>query len=134
MTVNSAQQYHQNVVHVLRKPITYLNDGETISLGWLPAGAIVVGGGVMVSTAFDGDTTNTVDVGFRNAADGTAVDTNDWGSALALGTAGWVEIDETASADLYTAEGCEAVAVVTSTASATAGAGVVVVNYVVDNS
>lgn len=131
----AGKQYELDVVHVLRKAISYTDNGTTVSVGWLPPGAIVIGGGVAVTAAFNGDTTNTADIGFRNAVDGTADDTNEYATALALGTAGYIAMDELATAgDIYTASGCEVVAVVTSTASASAGTGVVVVEYVVDNS
>lgn len=133
MSLNDAKQYHTDQVHYLRKAITYADDGSTVSVGWLPAGALVIGAGVVVSTAFDGDTTNTVDIGFRNAGDGTSDDTDDYATDLALGTVGVIVADAMATATGYHAEGAEAVAVVTSTASATAGAGHVWVQYLANN-
>lgn len=135
MSVNDAKQYHTDQVHFLRKAITFADDGETVSLGWLPAGATVIRGGAAVTTAFDGDTTNDVDLGFRNAGDGTADDTDEFGTSLALGTAGVIVADEMATAgDNTFPEGAEVVGVVVSTASATAGAAVLFVEYIVDNS
>lgn len=135
MSVNDAQCYHTNQVHFLRKAITYANDGDTVSLGWVPAGASVIRGGVNVNTAFDGDTTNTLDLGYRNGGDGETDDTDEFATDLALGTAGVIVADEMATAAVTTfAGGAEIVGVVTSTASATAGAGVAWIEYIVDNS
>ena len=134
MTVETGKQYHTDQVHFLRKAITYADDGSTVSLGWLPARATVIDAGVVVETAFDGGTTNTLDIGFRNAGDGTAADTDEFATDLALGTAGRIVADEMATAgDLTFPGGAEVVGVVTSTASATAGAGTVYLTYIVDN-
>lgn len=133
MSIHDAQQYHTNQVHYLRADIAYTDDGSTVSLGWVPAGATVIGGGVVVATAFDGDTTNAVDIGFRNAGDGTTADPDDYATALALGTVGIIEADALATATGYHAKGAEITAAVTSTASATAGSGYVYVTYLVGN-
>ena len=134
MTVDTGKQYHTDQVHFLRLAISYTDNGSTVSMGWIPAGATVIDGGVVVTTAFNGDTTNTLDLGFRNAGDGTADDTDEFATDLALGTAGRIVADELASAgNLNHPQGTEVVAVVTSTASATAGAGVAYVTYLVNN-
>ena len=135
MSISTGQQYHSNQVHFLRLAITYANDGDTVSLGWLPAGASVIRAGVNVNTAFDGDTTNTLDIGYRNGGNSETDDTDEFATDLALGTAGVIVADEMATAGVTTfANGVEIVGVVASTASATAGAGVVWVEYIVDNS
>ena len=134
MSVNDAQQYHQNLVHFLRKEITYEDDGSTVSLGWVPPGASVIRGGVNVNTAFDGNSSNVLDIGYRNGGNSETDDTDEFATDLALGTAGVIVADEMATAAVTTfAGGAEIVAAVTSTASASAGAGVVWVEYIVDN-
>lgn len=133
MSIINAKQYHMDVVHYHRKAISYTDDGSTVSVGFLPEKAIVTNARVIVTTAFDGDTTNTVDIGFRNAGDGTADDTDDYATALALGTVGNIVADALATSTAYHAEGAEIVAVVTSTASATAGAAFVEVEFTVHN-
>ena len=69
----SGQQYHQNMVHFLKKEITFADAGTTVTVGTLPANSVVLRGGVAVTVAFDGDTTNTLDIG-------TGADPNDFGS------------------------------------------------------
>jgi hypothetical protein len=134
MSINDAQQYHLNTVHFLRKEITYADNGETISLGWVPAGASVIRGGVNVNTVFNGDTTNTLDLGYRNGGNSETDDTDEFATDLALGTAGVIVADEMATAGVTTfANGAEIVGVVTSTASASTGAGVMWIEYIVDN-
>ena len=58
MTVNSAQAYHTNQVHYLRKAVAYTDDGATLSLGWVPAEAAILRGGVVVTTAFNSGTSD----------------------------------------------------------------------------
>lgn len=133
MALNDARQYHTDQLHYLRADISYTDNGSTVSLGWVPAGAVIVGGGVAVSTAFNGGTTNTVDIGFRNAGDGTTADPDDYADGLALGTVGNIVAGALATSTAYHSEGAEITAAVISTASASAGAGVVYVTYMVDN-
>jgi hypothetical protein len=135
MTVQTGQQYHLNAVHYLRKDIVFGDDDSTLSLGWVPAGSAVVGGGVVVSTAFNAGTGNVLDIGFRNAGDGTADDLDEYATDLALGTAGVISADALATAaDAYLPQGAEITCSVDLTGTAaTAGAGVVWVEYIVNN-
>lgn len=134
MSVLDGRQYHTDQVHYLRKAIAYTDNGTTVSLGWIPAGALVIEAGVNVDTAFNGGSTNTVDIGFRNAGDGTTADTDEFADGLALGTAGRI-IGTTinTAGDTYFPEGAEVVAPVISTAGASAGSAIVWVQYLVDN-
>lgn len=122
----AAREYHTAQVHYLYKDITYADNGQTLSLGFVPAGATVIRGGVVVSTAFNGNSANTLDIG-------TAADTDGFATALALGTIGVIAMDELATSNdcgPYAAD-TELKCVVTSTASASAGAGRVWVEYLV---
>lgn len=128
---STARQYHEQMVHYLRKTITYADDGETIVVGTLPAGAIVLPGlsAAVVTTAFDGDTTNTVDIGISGT-------TTKYAGALALGTKGWIELDvitEASGTSSLTTAVEEIIATVISTASAAAGSAEIVIAYIPDN-
>ena len=60
-----AQQYHQNVLHFLRKEVNYNDPGVAsgIVIGRLPAGAQVVQALARVRTTFNAGTTNVLTVG-----------------------------------------------------------------------
>lgn len=120
----SGQNYHQNMVHYLQKEISYTDDGTTVTIGTLPANSVVLRGGVAVTTAFNGATTNTLDIG-------TTADPNGFATVLALGTIGNIVADEMATSNdaLVSAE-TDVVGVVVSTASASAGTAYVWVEYV----
>lgn len=135
MSVNDAQCYHTNQVHYVWASVAY-TDSSAVSLGWIPKNATVTDAYMIVTTAFNAATTNTMDIGFRNAGDGTADDTDEFATAIAAGTAGKISEDAMATAgDLYFPEGAEMVATYAqSGTAATAGAARVVVEYVVDNS
>jgi hypothetical protein len=121
----TARQYHTAQVHYLTKAITYADNGSTLDLGYVPAGGYVLRGGVVVSTAFNGDSSNILDIGTSSDTDGFATD-------LALGTIGVIATDEMATTnDAYCASDTLIQCVVTSTASASAGAGLVWVEYIV---
>tara|TARA_R110000822_G_scaffold30340_10_gene88472 strand:+ start:137 stop:514 length:378 start_codon:yes stop_codon:yes gene_type:complete len=120
----SGQQYHQNMVHFLKKEITFADAGTTVTVGTLPANSVVLRGGVAVTVAFDGDTTNTLDIG-------TVADPNGFATVLALGTIGNIVADEMATSDDALVTVATAVtAAVVSTASAAAGTAYIWVEYV----
>lgn len=135
MSVFDGQSYHQNMVHYLRAEVGFADDGDTISLGWVPEEASILRGGVVVATAFDSGTSDVLDIGFRNAGDGTADDTDEFATDLDLTTAGVISADEMATAgDAYLPEGAEIVCGYTSAGTApTAGVGYVWVEYIVNN-
>lgn len=115
------------LVHYIAKDFTFADAGTTITVGVVPIGGTVIRGGVVVSTAFNGDTTNTLDIG-------TAADTDGFATDLALGTIGVIATNEMATtndAGPYTSN-TTIQAVVVSTASASAGVGRVWVEYILD--
>lgn len=124
-----ARDFQKQMVHYLRKGFTYANDGETLTVGVVPAGAVVIRAGVVVSTAFDAGTNNVLDIG-------TAADTDGFATDLALGTIGVIVADEMATtndAGPYASDTTiQAVVDLTGTA-ATAGVGTIWVEYIPDN-
>lgn len=127
---STAREHHQCMIHFLRKTITYLNDGQTVTVGTIPSGSIILPelSGVYVTTAFNGNATNTCDVGISGT-------TQKYSSALALGTVGFIEQDvitaASASVGLTTSDEV-IIATVVSTASATTGSAEVVMAYIPD--
>lgn len=133
MSLNDAREYHTAQVHYLRKAITYADNGTTVSLGWVPAGAEIIRAGVNVHTAFNGNSSNVLDIGYRNGGNSETDDTDEYATDLALGTAGVIVADELATAAVnFFPAGAEIVAPVVSTASASAGAATVWVEYLAD--
>jgi hypothetical protein len=124
---DQGQHYHTNQVHYLAKTITYLDDGKTVTVGTIPAGAIILPGlcGVAVNTIFNGGSTNTVDVGISGTLE-------KYSSDLALGTLGWIEQDvvtESSGTALRLTAAETILATVVSTANASTGSAVVVMAY-----
>ena len=119
------RRYHTAQTHYLRADISYTDDGTAVTVGHLPPGAIVVGAGVVVSTAFNAGTGNVLDIGTSDDGDGFATD-------LALGTIGNIVWDELATSnDIYATGGVQVDALVTLTGTAaTAGTGHVYVEYI----
>ena len=122
----TARQFHTQQIHYLRKSITFANDGDTVTVGIIPSGAQIVKpiSGVAVNVAFDGDTTNTLDIG-------SAADTDLYATDLALGSIAFVPIDEAVS-NIVAAD-TTIKAVVTSTASASAGSAEIIIAFIPDN-
>lgn len=122
---SQARVYHTQQVHYFRRRIVYTETG-TLTIGVIPAGAVVLNAGVVVTTAFNAGTTNTLDIG-------TSGDTDGFATALALGTIGRIVADEMATSnDLYSASEVTLQCVVTlSGTAATAGEGFVYVEYLI---
>lgn len=115
----------QNVSY-LRKKTTFA-DGETgvVTVGVLPAGAIVTRGEVLVKTAFNSGTTNTISVG-------TSAATSNFASAIATGTAGVIAFDDMATTTIagpLTADTTIQATHVRTGTAATAGEAYVIVEY-----
>lgn len=130
MTTNTAgnvgQEYISNQVHYLLKKITFADNGTTVTVGTLPPYAAVLRGGVVVTEAFNGDSSNVLDIGVTG-------NTDDFATDIALGTVGVIAADDMATAtSAYSASSRDVVAPVVSTASATTGIGYVWVEYIIN--
>lgn len=126
MATYPARSSGDQTVNYLRAPITFaLGYTGVAQVGTLPAGAVVLRTYVVVTTAFNAGSTNTMKIG-------TVASDASFGTSIALGTAG-VITGGTALATATTATPAADTAVVAtsvSTGSAmTAGAGIVVVEY-----
>jgi hypothetical protein len=81
-----AQQYHQNLVHYLRKEVNYNDPGiaSGVVIGRLPANAQVTQALVRVRTGFNAGTTNVLTVGTNASSYDNILGTGD----IAEGAAG----------------------------------------------
>ena len=124
----TARQYSQQMIHYLRKGITYADDGTTVDVGTIPAGSLILKplSGVYVNTAFNGATTNTLDIG-----PSTDSGTNLWGTLLALGSIAMVPLDEAVAMSVSVDTLVQAAVV--STTGASAGSGEIIIAYIPDN-
>lgn len=78
------------MVHCLRKRITYANNGTAVTVGKIPPGASIVGGGVHIITAFNDSGTDLLDVGFV----GATTDADAYATDLTLAAVGYLALDE----------------------------------------
>lgn len=116
------------VTHVISKDFTFADNGLTLELGYVPVGATVIRGGVVVSTAFNAGTGNVLDIGTAADPDGFATD-------LALGTIGVIAADEMATtndAGPFTSDTQIVCVPALSGTAATAGVGRAWVEFIVD--
>ena len=120
---STARVYHTNQTHYFRKRIIFSD--TVVTIGVIPAGAIVINAGVIVTTAFNAATTNVLDIGTSGDDDGFATD-------LALGTIGRIAADELATSnDLYSTSEVTLTATYAQTGTAaTAGEGFVYVEFI----
>lgn len=121
---SGARDYSMQMVHFLRKDIAYTDGAVTVTVGTIPAGSVIIKpmSGVHVSTVFNYGTNNRLDVG-------TAATADLYGTDLALGTAGFVPLDEAVSNYVSTDTVIKATIDVTGTAGTT-GVGQIIIAYV----
>lgn len=125
--MSKARDLHLNVPQILRKDIAYtVTSGEAQSMGTLPANSIITAVTTFVETAFNAGTTNVLIVGTSADDDAylAAADSDETSTGLTryTGKAAKLSADTEIFME-YTQTGT----------AATAGAAVVMVEYVTDN-
>lgn len=103
---SEAREYHTQQFHYLRKEVTFSDEATAVTVGTLPAGAIVLKSlsGVHVEEAFNDGGTDLIDVGYAAYTDsaGSAVtaDPDAFATDIDVSATGYTELDE-AAADFY---------------------------------
>lgn len=125
---STARELSFQAVHYMRKSISFNDDGTAVTVGVLPAGALIHKdmSGVAVTQAFNAGTTNTLNVG-------TAADGDLFGTLLAVGATTFVPLNETVGGYLVTEDTTITATVVLTGTAATAGTAEVVIAYIPDN-
>lgn len=123
----TARQYPQQMVHFLRKSVTFSDNGTQLTVGKIPAGSLIVKpmSGVQVTTAFNAGTTNVLDIG-------TSSNDDLFGTDLALGSLAFVPLDEAIGGFLVADDTTVTVTVGLAGTAATTGAAEVVICYIPD--
>lgn len=124
----TARQFHTQQVHYLRRGITFADNGVAVTVGEIPAGALILkpASGVHVVTVFNAGTSNVLDIG-------TSADDDLFGTDLALGTANFVPLDESIGGYRVAATTTITATVALSGTAATTGDAEVVIAYIPDN-
>lgn len=125
-----AREFHTQQVHYLRygAALDDLTSGTAVTIGTIPAGAIVTNAYGIVTTAFDSGTSDVLDIGTSADGDGFATD-------LDISSVGKKAADELATSDdLLAATDTDITFSWTGAGTAaTAGALEVVVEFIPDN-
>lgn len=125
---NPARQYHQTMVHFLRKSIAF---GDTTAvaqtIGVIPSGSLILKAmsGVHITTVFNHGTNNLLDVG-------TTANDDLFGTDLSLATATFVPLDEAVGGYLVTADTTITCTPDLTGTAGTTGAAEVVICYIPD--
>jgi hypothetical protein len=128
---STARRLETQQVHYLHKQITFADLGTVVTVGYLPANASVIGGGVHVTTAFNSSGTDLLDVGFI----GSTTDDDAYATDLTLAAVGFIVLDELAATTniKQTVDATVTCSPAQSVADATAGVAEVYVTYVLAN-
>lgn len=119
-----ARRYSQQMVHYLRKDITYADAGVAKTVGVIPAGSVILkpASGINVTTAFNSSGTDLIDIG-------TSANDDLYATDLAGQTVGFAALDE--AVDMYVSADTTITATYSqSVADATEGAAQVVIAYI----
>lgn len=127
----TARQYATQQVHYLRKRVTFEDEGTEVTVGIIPAGSSVIGGGAHIVTAFDD--TSTIDVGFKDGS--STDDPNAYATALTATAVGFIELDALgATTNIQQTQDHLVTATVNDgTGAVSAGVADIIVMYVPDN-
>lgn len=125
---SKARQYQAQLVHYLRKTIVFGDDGTAVTVGIVPAGAVILkpASGVQVVTAFNAGTSNVLDIG-------TTADADLFGTDLALGSANFVALDEAIGGYRVDSDATITATPALTGTAATAGEAEVLIAYIPDN-
>lgn len=123
---------YQGIVHTIVAPIIWSKENIIVDVlaGKIPANAMVIGGGAYITTAFNDSGTDTLDVGFR---DGSSTDDPDgYATLLTISAVGYIANDELAATTniRQTKDTIITWRYNGQNNDATAGAGFLIVNYV----
>lgn len=127
-----ARDASEQQVHYIRKRYTFADVATTVTVGKIPAGASVVGGGVHVVTAFNATTTNVVNIGFI----GATTDASGYASALTTAAVGFIVMDDLGSTKNIqgTVEHTITAAPTETGAASSAGVADIIITYITGNS
>ena len=125
---DTARQYSTQQVHYLRKTLTYSDRGTTVTVGKVPAGAVILYGssGAYVSTAFTGTGTDLLDIGISGNNDLFATD-------LDVSSVGWKALDENVAGYLVSSTTTVTAEYADQNSDAGAGSAEIVIAYIPDN-
>lgn len=123
----SARDIGYGVVQYLRKKITYLDNGTTITVGKIPPYAVVTGGGLHVVTSFNDSGTDVFDVGFI----GATTDADAYATQLTGAAVGFIVLDELAATTniMGTVEHTVTALYTGQNSNATTGEGYIIIHY-----
>jgi hypothetical protein len=113
-------------VQVRERYFTFADDGKTLDIGNIPEGAVILKpiSGIHVIEAFNAGSGNVADIG-------PSTNTDLWGTNLALGTVGFIPLDEAVSNVVAVGESLVQVAVDLTGTAATTGIARAVISYIV---
>lgn len=130
-TTRVARDSGEQQVQYLRKRYTFADVASTVTVGKIPAGASVIGGGVHIITAFNATTTNVVNVGYIGATTVASA----YATALTTAAVGFIVLDELGSTTNLqgTVEHTITAAPTETGAASTAGVADIIITYVLNN-
>lgn len=126
--VGVPRQTQYQMVHYLRKGWTFADNGKVLTVGTLPAGALVLKplSGIHVDIVANAGTNNFADLGVTGDADL-------FGTDLSLLAVGFIPIDEAVAGYILAADIDVIFTPQLSGTAATTGSGEVVICYIPDN-
>lgn len=130
VVATNARNFHQQMVHYLRRGIDYTLKGGVVDVGTIPAGSLIVysASGVFVTQIFNG-TANAINIGAS-----TDPGQDNFGTALSVAALGQVPLDEGVNISPVVAVDTKIQANLAGiTGAPTAGTGIIMIAFVPNN-
>lgn len=124
---DAARQFHTQQIHFLRKTVLFSNTGTQLTVGTIPAGAVLITAmsGAVVTTVFNDSGTDLLDIGVSSNDDLFATD-------LDVSSLGFKPCDESVAEALFSADTVVTATYTGQNANASTGAAEVVIAYIPD--
>ena len=118
---SDARRLQEQQVTYLRRTVTFADNGVALTLGTIPAGAVIIKpiSGAYVNVVFNAGTSNTINIG-------TTANDDLYATLLAAGTIAFVPLDEAVTMAVASDTTITATVVLTGTAATTGSADIVV--------
>jgi hypothetical protein len=123
-----ARKFHTQQIHYLRKTVLFSNTATQLTVGTVPAGAVLLTplSGAVVTTAFNDSGTDFLDIGTSTTGDLFATD-------LDVSSLGFKACDESVAGALFSVDTVITATYTGQNGNATTGAAEVVIAFIPDN-
>lgn len=131
----TARQYSQQMVHYLRKTLTFADDATAVTVGVIPSGAVIITAmsGAVVTTVFNDTGNDFLDIGVSAATGGVTANDDLFATDLDVSSLGFKALDESVAGILLSADTTITATYTGANSDSSTGSAEIVICYIPDN-